>query len=348
MKRKKKENPAVFENPFFLLLLPLSLAVFWFSEIRRGRGGVPDSASGVFVPEAGSQGRINRTLHSAEIPDRIMHKAVNLIFMVSIILIAFSLSGPQALRKIDRYLAKGDDYFILLDISPSMAVKENGKTRLEIAKEAALEIAEASGNDYPGLVFFGSDAAIVLLPTPDKESFRERLESAGVMELGEATALGKALGTALYYLRNSESEGKRIIILSDGGSNYGELPPLDAALMASELGIPVSCIATGSAAGSLDVIVEPGPVRSAVRGKISESYNPAVLEQISEYTGGYFLENPGRLDLGILAAGLKGPEVKMETITEKTDFSNWFLITGAVMLLLSLVIKIYFLRELLP
>ena len=171
------------------------------------------------------------------------------------------------------------------------------------------------------------------------------------MELGEATALGKAIGTAVYYLRNSESEGKRIIILSDGGSNYGELPPLDAALMASELGIPVSCIATGSAAGSLDVVVEPdpaGPVRSAVRGKISESYNPAVLEQISEYTGGYFLENPGKLDLGILAAGLKGPEVKMETVTEKTDYSNWFLIPGAVMLLLSMILKVYFLKELLP
>ncbi len=338
----------MFENPFFLVLLPISLVVFWFSGKRRGRGGILDSASDVCVSEAVSQGRINRNLHTAEILGRIMHKTVNLIFMLSIILIAFSLSGPQALRKNDKYLAKGDDYFILLDISPSMAVKENGKTRLEIAKEAALDIAEASGNDYPGLLFFGSDAAIVLLPTPDKDAFRERLESAGVMELGEATALGKALGTALYYLRNSESEGKRIIIISDGGSNYGELPPLDAALMASELGIPVSCIATGSAAGSLDVVVDPGPVRSAVRGKISESYNPAVLEQISEYTGGYFLENPGKLDLGILAAGLKGPEVKMETEIEKADFSNWFLIPGAVMLLLSMILKVYFLKELLP
>ena len=195
----------MFENPFFLLLLPLFPAAFWFSDKRRGRGGVLDSASYVCDPESVSRDRINRNLHTAEIPGRIMNKAVNLIFMVSIMLIAFSLSGPQALRKSDKYLAMGDVYFILLDISPSMAVKENGKTRLEIAKEAALDIAEASGNDYPGLLFFGSDAAIVLLPTPDRDAFRERLESAGVMELGEATALGKAIGTAVYYLRNSES-----------------------------------------------------------------------------------------------------------------------------------------------
>jgi Ca-activated chloride channel family protein len=326
-----------FENPFFLILLPLSLFVFWFSGKRKKRGGVLHSALYGSLPAFSG---------------RLFHGTAALVFMASIMAIAFSLSGPQVLKKSDKYLAKGDDYFILLDVSPSMAVTEKGRTRLEAAKEAALGIAEASGNDYPGLVLFGSEAAVVLLPTPDMAAFRERIESASVMDLGEATAMGKALGTALYYLKDSESEGKRVIIISDGGSNHGELPPLDAALMAAELDIPVSCIATGSSSGSRDVVVAPGfpadkePVR--VRGRISESYNPLILKQISEYTGGYFIENPGQLDLGILVTGLKKAEAKKETFMQKKDFSRVFFISGAIMLFISMLFKIYFLRELIP
>ncbi len=328
-----------FENPLFLFFIPAALFIIWFSGIRKGRGGIIQSAWG--------KGRGETLQPTGGTGNALLFKSVRLLYCLSILLVAFSLSGPYKTEKKSRYLSAGSDYFILLDISPSMAVAEGGKTRLEMAKEAAIHIADASGNDYPGLILFGSSTVVALLPTPDKSEFLSRLASARVMDLGDATAMGTALGKALFYLKGSASEKKRIILISDGGNNYGELPPLDAAKMALELGIRISCVAVGSSAPEREIVIERGDGET-VSGKVRGSYQPGMLEVIAEKTGGYFLDNPGILALGQMASALKSGNVKTETVFMRKEGAMFFLISGVLILFAVMLLKVFVLRELMP
>jgi len=327
----------MFDRPLLLLLfMPLTLFSAWFSLLRKNRGGIIPSAGGPHCLSAPGAFRI------------IVSGITDFIFIASLLMIAFSISGPNTVKKSIRYLSSGNDYFILLDISPSMALPHGreGRTRLEAAKETAVNIASSSGNDYPGLIIFGSSAVVSLLPTPDRSEFLSRLESVSAMDLGDATALGSALGTALYYLRDSASSEKRIILISDGGNNYGELPPLDAAALAAGLGIPVSCIAIGSAEPDREVVIDKGD-NDAAAVRITGSYHPEILEKIAEYSGGYYLENPGRLAAGRLAAALKSSNEKTETRIEGKSLAHFFLMTGVLLLSAVLLFRKFITREIL-
>jgi hypothetical protein len=319
------------ENPAMLLLIPIVIFVIWFSYKRKNRGAVVLSSPDKFYIKE------QKTKY-------IFPSIINFFFWASLILIVFSFSAPKDVKKHTKYLSAGNEYFILLDVSPSMAVLENGRTRLDIAKEVAEYIVMNSGNDYPGLILFGSNSVVSLLPTPDRNTFFQRLGEANVMDLGDATAIGTAIGTAIFFLKDPPQKEKNIILISDGGANYGELTPLDASLMAARAGIKINCIAIGSAASEIVVIDIPHGDRIA--GRITGSYDPEILKQIAEIGRGYFLENPGKETIRRVTANIGTEKIETEMFFVKRDLSSYFYIPGIFILLMTMVFKIVVLREL--
>lgn len=279
---------------------------------------------------------------------------IKFLLWLSFLLIAFSLADPHTTEKKIKYLASGSSYFIVLDVSPSMAISKDGITALERGKAAAQFIAEASGNDYPGLILFGSRTALTLLPTPDREAFLSRLNNTEIMELGDATALGSALGEALYHLDKLDSAEKRIILISDGGSNREELLPQDAAEISREMGITINCIAiatTGTKGGSyfdresIEIETEKGKIK----GRIISGSNPDLLKNIASISGGYYLENPVEAALERMALSLKGKEsVQEEIYFAKKSFARFFLLIGVALFFAVMILKIFIIKELLP
>ncbi len=327
----------MFENPAMLLIVPVVFFLMWFTGKRKNRGGIIfSSPDKYFIENKKEKFRLNK--------DYVFFKFINFLFWVSLVFIAFSFSIPEAVKKDIRYLSKGNDFFILLDVSPSMAIAEDGKTRLDKAKEAAEHIVASCGNDYPGLILFGSNSVVSLLPTPDRNSFLNRLKQTNVMELGDATAIGTAIGTAIYFLKNSQQKEKRVILISDGDANYGELSPFDASLMAAKTGIKINCIAIGHAGSERSIIIDTS-INDKVTGKISGDYHPEILKKVAEISGGYFLENPGKQVIGRVTASLKTEEEKTETFFTKKDLSGYFFIPGILILLITMVLKIVLLKE---
>lgn len=278
---------------------------------------------------------------------------IQTLLWLSFFLIAFSLADPHTTEKKIRYLASGSSYFIVLDVSPSMAASKDEVTALERGKAAAQFIAEASGNDYPGLILFGSLTALTLLPTPDREAFLSRLNSAKIMKLGDATALGSALGEALYHLDKLDSAEKRVVLISDGGSNREELLPQDAAEIARGMRISINCIAIAATGTRGDSYfdresVEIETEKGKVIGRIISGSNPDLLKNIASISGGYYLENPGEAALERMALSLKGKESTQEEIYfVKNSFARFFLLMGVALFFASMILKIFIIKELL-
>ena len=327
-------------NPVMLLLILVLVFVIWFSYKRKNRGAVVLSSPDKYYIEK------NKTKHWFN-KDRILFNLINYLFWISLILIVFSFSSPEIVTRDTRYLSAGNGYFIVLDVSPSMAIPENGKTRLDKAKEVAEYIIMNSGNDYPGLILFGSNSVVSVLPTPDKNTFLDRLRAANIMDLGEATAIGTAIGTALYFLKNMEQEENSVILISDGGANYGELSPLDASLMAAQLGIRINCIAIGSVTNDQTITIDT-IFHDRVTGRISGSYQPEILKEIAENGRGYFLENPGKETIERITASLRTVHDEIEIFFTKKDLSGYFFMPGVFILLMAMSLKIIALRELMP
>ena len=334
----------IFENPEMLLLIPVVLFVIWFSYIRKNRGAVIlSSPDKYFIKTHKAKHWFNKS--------RILHGITNYLFWASLLLITFSFASPEVVKKEQKYLSAGNDYFILLDVSPSMAVVEDptgptgSGTRLDIAKEVVEYIVSNSGNDYPGLILFGSDSVVSVLPTPDRNSFFHRLKGANIMDLGNATAIGNAIGTAVYFLKDSKQKEKTIILISDGGANYGEISPLDASLMAARAGIRINCIAIGSITSERTIVIEKS-LTDRISGTISGTYQPDILKQIAEIGRGYFLENPGKEIIGRITASLKTEKEETEIFFVKKNLADYFFIPGIFILLIAMFLKIAVFREL--
>ncbi|MCL2480122.1 MAG: hypothetical protein FWF38_00265, partial [Spirochaetaceae bacterium] len=130
----------IFENPVMLLLIPLVIFAIWFSYKRKNRGGVILSSPDKYYIE-------KNKAKSKFTKENILFGLTNYFFWLSLLLIAFSFSVPEVVKKDIKHLSAGNDYFILLDVSPSMIIEEEAtgnvdgrtgsKTRLDKAKEAA-------------------------------------------------------------------------------------------------------------------------------------------------------------------------------------------------------------------
>ena len=86
------------------------------------------------------------------------------------------------------------------------------------------------------------DTVKIAEPTPDAAG---RVDQKLLQE-DQSTAIGDSLATAVDRLKTVKAKSKIIILLSDGVSNAGVLPPEEAAQIAKTFGIKVYTIGIGS------------------------------------------------------------------------------------------------------
>src|SRR5207237_4382595 len=108
------------------------------------------------------------------------------------------------------------------------------------------------------------------------------------------TAIGDAIARSLELLQESARTGgavlapgaktppAAIVLLSDGAQNRGRLQPIQAALKAKRLKIPVYTVALGTASGTIKI------TDGGFSQTISVPPDPRTLKQIALETGGQF------------------------------------------------------------
>ena len=168
---------------------------------------------------------------------------------------------------------------VAIDVSGSMAATDVPPNRMEAAKAAASAFVEQLPDTVNvGVVSFAGSSAVVVSPTTDHDEAQEEIES---LTLGRGgTAIGEAVFSSMEQVQRlaAEAEGEpvptRVVLLSDGDNTAGRTPD-QAAVAATEAGLPVSTIAYGTPNGTL-------PGRDSQPVPVDE----AALRALAEATGG--------------------------------------------------------------
>ena len=184
-----------------------------------------------------------------------------LIFLFMVI----ALASPVKKDEIHIDNSKGYEISLILDASGSM--KEQNK--FAITKEILGDFISKRDTDRLALSIFADFAYVAVPLTYDKKSLTNLL---ALLEVGVAgrrqTALYEALYLSSNLFKNSTSQNKIAILLTDGIDNT-ETIPLDVAInRAKKYGIKVYTIGVGGLG----------------------DFNPAVLKEIASQTDGKFYQ----------------------------------------------------------
>lgn len=229
----------------------------------------------------------------------------------ALILLGFGvgvLALAQPYRE-ERVAGERSIIMVVLDVSLSMMAQDVTPTRLDAAKEQAVDFVDGVDESIDiGLVSFSETVKLRVPPTLDRAEVIDTIEG---LDLEEGTAIGDAIIEATdvivgEFRDDSENtdEGDdplgdgstpaAIVILTDGETIPGLLPGPEGATDAARYGIPVYGIAFGTPEGVIEL---DDPITGATEiTPVPVKYEE--LTEAAEMTGGafYAAENGG--DLG--------------------------------------------------
>ena len=231
------------------------------------------------------------------------------LFLVGLSILIIALARPQTVISLP---SVEGTVILVFDVSGSMAADDLKPTRMEAAKAAAQDFVERQPASVQiGVVAFSDGGLAVQAPTNDQEAI---LASINRLEPQHGTSLGQGILAALNTIAadagqipDLESnltpaptaiatptpvpEGTNmsaVIVLLTDGENTEAPDPLAVAQAAVERGVRIHTVGIGSAAGTtLDV-----------NGfTVHTQLNEALLQQISQLTGGVYYSAENEQDL---------------------------------------------------
>ena len=317
-----------FLNPNFLIIIPLFMVlvivkIFFYKKTSSVQVSSFNSLKNFF----GNQGKIKVFF-------------INALFIVALLLIIVGFARPQ-ISSLDKDITvEVIDIVLVLDTSSSMLAEDFKPNRLEAVKDAAKEFIKNRSGDRIGLLVFGKDTFIQCPLTIDYSVLNNLLSEVTVMEPKyDGTAIGVAIANGVNRLRNSDSESKVIILLSDGSNNVGSIDPISAAKIAKEYNIKVYTIGAGTNQSITQI-----PGRGFVRNEIDED----TLKGIAEVTNAKYFRATDKKSLsGIYREidNLEKSEITVSYFSSYQEIYIWFLIIGFFILIISEILRAYYFRK---
>ena len=325
-----------FEDPWFLLLLVLLPALWYWRAAGRGgrRGALRYSDLGLLTRSGGP--RTGRSRHVAP--------ALRYAALVAFI-VAFA--RPQTGVTSENVSTRGIDIVLGIDISSSMLAEDLVPNRLEAAKDVAAGFVERRRSDRIGLVVFAGSAFTQAPLTLDYDVVTTVLSELRVGMVEDGTAIGLGLATALKRLQDSPAESRVVVLLTDGRNNRGEIDPATAAQMAEALGVRVYTVGVGSR-GTARVPVDD-PVLGRRYASMEVDVDEETLSAMADLTGGQYYRATDRESLEAIYAEideLETTEIDVQSFTRYGELFHYPLLVGIVLLLLELALSNTVLRRL--
>jgi Ca-activated chloride channel family protein len=316
-------NPALL---FLLLFVPLYVFVelkYWRS--RRPAVRFPDISA--VRATAGLRGVWKRHI-------RLALRAVVLALLV------VALARPQAGSGTESILSEGIDIVLAVDVSGSMAAEDfKPKNRLAVAKEVVADFIRGRTSDRIGMVVFAADSFTQCPLTLDYNVLLGLLDSVEIGMIDERrTAIGMAIATAANRLRESDTDSKVVILLTDGRSNAGEIDPITAAQAAAALDIKVYTIGAGTPEGGMIPVDDPIMGRRYMH--VENDIDEDVLREIASLTGARYFRatTEGMLaDIYQQIGELEKTKIEVKHFTTYEELAPRFMILGLIVLLLELL-----------
>jgi len=325
-----------FNNPFLaaaaFVIIPL--AAFVFSRLK--------NPFVVTVPLGAPGGAPFKTTQISGLV-----KLLKILEAAGVFLLFFSAADPVMKTAETVWLNRGADILFILDVSPSMAaIDMNGKNRFSAACNLIGEFAARRPSDNIGLIAVGGDAALLVPPTPDRETLYQRLESLRIGEFGDNTALGMGLSTAALHLEKSNAKRKVAVLITDGENNAGSVHPETAAAMLRDMDVSFWVIAVGSA-GEVPIDYVDPYTRIRSTGTFDSRFDMESLRRLSVQGGGTFIAAPSSQAFAEAFSNLDDNEITIQiprVVNKRISYSLFLLILAAAMLTAVRLIRRIFLN----
>ena len=269
---------------FALIGVPVAVAVLYLLSDRRR------------APRAANSSTSALRQHTVEgSPGRLRYVPA-LIFGLGMTLLLLGFARPE--RKYTE-AKDGATVVVLVDDSGSMGANDLRPTRLAAADAVVTAFVNKLPSQYrAALITFSTGIATKVPPTYDHAALIRGLPKQAELQ---GTALGTALQEAVIVAKKAVGPSKpgaphppaTILLLSDGGSNTGNVTPVAAAKLALQAAIPVSTVALGTPGGQVHQNVPiVGGNGKTVPYVQQAPVEPATLQAIAKASGGTFYAAP--------------------------------------------------------
>lgn len=296
-----------FLHPYWLLAVPLLLALALWLAGRRGRdGGWPRLVDG-------------ELLSLLRLGDGAAGRSPWPLFGIAWTIAVLALAGPTWQRQVTPAYRAPAGWVVALELSPSMDAADVSPSRVTRAHYAIDDLLSAAHDARVGLVAFAGEAYTVAPLTSDVATvgnLAEPLAPSLMPESGDR--LAPALDESARLLHASPGKDRQVIVFTDGFTDPARA--LIAAQRLKRQGIAVNVVGVGTADGAPQPDGNGGFVRNGQGQVVLTRLDSSLLEELAAAGGGRYVPLKGlpaliaRLhDAGSreMSSGVAAPDVRL-------------------------------------
>ncbi|MBS1620106.1 MAG: VWA domain-containing protein [Bacteroidetes bacterium] len=245
--------------------------------------------------------------------------------LLALCCVILALTRPQKKSEVQKISGEGIDIMLCMDVSGSMGSRDILPSRLEAAKEVAIEFIQSRPLDRIGLVIFSGESFTQCPLTTDRTSLVEQIQSLETQKyLADGTVIGEGLATAVDRLKKSKSPSKVIILLTDGKESAPVtriIDPVTAMEIAKTQNVKVYTVGVGAAPST---IVESTDNPVSNKNSSSAFLDETLLRRIATETGGKYFRALDRDGLKRVYQQIDTMEKSKAEITVFKKFQDYF------------------------
>lgn len=273
---------------------------------------------------------------------------LTLLRLSAVVLFVVAFARPRSGTEFIEVTSEGIDIMIALDVSSSMQAEDfKPNNRLFVAKEEIKKFITKRINDRIGLIVFARHSFTQCPLTTDYDVLLNFIDQVDFGMVEDGTAIGMAIANGVNRLRDSESESKIMILLTDGDNNSGEIDPITAANLAATFDIKIYTIGAGKPGNALY------PYQDPVFGK-RYVYQPTrideeSLKEIAKRTSGKFFRARSGDELEKIydmIDELEKTEIETAAHIQYKELFEWFAYAGLILLMLEMLLTHSYFRKL--
>ncbi len=263
---------------FLILLIPAMAFFLYYSWKRRSKAlGIlcrPDKLKSLFPNSSNSKTIIRYSL-----------------LLLAVTMFVTSFISPRWGYDWKEIETKGTNIIIALDVSTSMLAEDISPNRLARAKFEIDKLLEKLSGDRIGLIIFAGDAFLQSPLTHDYLMVRDWISSISTDSVETpGTSIKSAVEVARKAFEHIKSEGKALIIMSDGEEHDEETLALVS--RAHSEGINIYTLGIGTAKGA-PIQLAQGLVRDTDGSVVISKLDDSFLKKIAQAGGGYYVRSSG-------------------------------------------------------
>ncbi len=264
--------------------------------------------------------------------------------LIAIALLIVVVARPQSVSSWEETETQGIDIVLALDVSGSMLSQDLQPDRLQAAKRVAAEFVTDRQNDNIGLVVFAGESFTQCPLTTDHKVLLNLLNEIEFGLIEDGTAIGLGLATSVNRLKDSESDSKVVILLTDGTNNRGQVAPLTAADMARSYGIRVYTVGVGTKGMAPTPVQTPFGVRMQ---NLPVDIDERTLTEIAAMTGGQYFRAEDTEGLRQVYEEIDEMEkylISVQNVTQRKEMFLPFGLGALALILIELLLRRTWLR----